>query len=273
MPAFVALIHGDLRTAAARRPQPDALCRFDGAGAHTGRAAHHGPPKPGRPAGRRHRGESEPRHRPSAFKPAIPPDGPGHQRGCRLSRLRHALGLRAGLSHVQGVADAAHPQDGRGGQHLPTRRLDVPWHRRTPVPGGVPPQGALRRHHHAPRRTQLRHSAPGPGPAAPVPLRPAEGHSGIRLLKPSRNRPGPRAQRVGGETDDDILRRPEHRRLLRRRGVQGSAGERGPSPLALHVVRDRQPVLLAEWRGLPQQSRRRASLPVAGAQACLHTQP
>ena len=61
---------------------------------------------------------------------------------------------------------------------LPSRSFDVPRHRRASVQGGVPSKGALRRHHHPPRRPQLRHRAPGVGPAAAVSLRPAEGHSG-----------------------------------------------------------------------------------------------
>ena len=65
----------------------------------------------------------------------------GRQRGCGGPRLRHALGLRAGLPHVQGVADAAHPQDGRRGLRLSTRRHHVPRHRRPPDPRGVPPSG------------------------------------------------------------------------------------------------------------------------------------
>ena len=84
------------------------------------------------------------------------------------ARLRHALGLRESLPHVQGVADAAHPQDGRGGQRVPTRRRIVPRRGRAAVPRGVPPQGALRRHHHPSRRPQLRRGAPGVGPSAPV---------------------------------------------------------------------------------------------------------
>ena len=47
----------------------------------------------------------------------------------------------------------------------------------------------------------------------------------------------------------------------------------GPSTLVLHLVGDRQQVLLAEWRGLPQQPRRRASHPVTGAETGLDTQP
>ena len=39
----------------------------------------------------------------------------GHQRGRRIRRLRHALGLRTGLPQVQGTAHVAHPLDGRGG--------------------------------------------------------------------------------------------------------------------------------------------------------------
>ena len=48
-------------------------------------------------------------------------------------------------------------------------------------PRGVPPQGALRCHDHAPRRPQRRRGAPGPRPASPVSLRPAESHSAVRL--------------------------------------------------------------------------------------------
>ena len=43
-----------------------------------------------------------------------------------VARLRHAIGLRAGLPHVQGVADAAHPQDGRSARRLPSCRFTVP---------------------------------------------------------------------------------------------------------------------------------------------------
>ena len=78
--------------------------------------------------------------------------------------------------------------DGRGFR-LPPRRLDVLRHRRAPVPGGVPPQGPLRHHHHPPRRPQLQHRAPRSRPAAPISLRPAEGHSGVRLHPPTRHDP------------------------------------------------------------------------------------
>ena len=44
-----------------------------------------------------------------------------------------------------------------------------------------------------------------PGSAAPVPLRPAEGHSGIRLLTPFRNRPGPCPQCMGAAADGEVL--------------------------------------------------------------------
>ena len=113
----------------------------------------------------------------------------------------------------------------------------------------------------------VRQSPPGAGPAAPVSLRPAEGHSGVRLQPTSRHRPGPCAQRLGGEADDEVLRGPEHPRLLRYRGVQECAGTPGPSPLVLHFVGDRQQVLLAEGRGLPQQPRRTDSHGVTGAEA------
>ena len=46
---------------------------------------------------------------------------------------------------------------------------------------------------------------PGPGPAAPVALRPAEGHSGVRLHAPPRHDLGPDAQRLGAEADDEVL--------------------------------------------------------------------
>ena len=51
--------------------------------------------------------------------------------------------------------------------------------------------------------------APGPGSAAPVSLRPAEGHSGVRLQPTSRHRPDPCAERMGGEADDEVLRATE----------------------------------------------------------------
>ena len=71
-------------------------------------------------------------HLPS--KSEIPSDRQRHPRGRRGSRLCDALGLRARLPRVQGMADAAHPQDGRGCCRLPTRRLDVPRHRRATLP-------------------------------------------------------------------------------------------------------------------------------------------
>ena len=101
---------------------------------------------------------------PPTVEPEILPDGQRYQKGGGTARLRDALGLRAGLPHVQGVAGAAHPQDGRGGERLPTRCLDIPRHRRAPVPGGVPPQGPLRRRNRPARRPQLRRGAPGPAP-------------------------------------------------------------------------------------------------------------
>ena len=67
----------------------------------------------------------------------------------------------------------------------------------------------------------------GPGPAAPVPLRPAEGHSGVRLHPSPRHGAGPDAQRLGREADDEVLRGAEPPRLLHRRGVEGRAGKTG----------------------------------------------
>ena len=40
-------------------------------------------------------------------------------------------------------------------------------------------------------------------------LRPAEGHSGVRLHPPPRRRPDPDAQRLGGAADDEVLRATE----------------------------------------------------------------
>ena len=65
------------------------------------------------------------------------------------------------------------------GRRLPARRVTLPWHQRPSFPRGVLPPGPLRRHHHPPRRAQLRRGPPGPGPAAPVPLRSAESYSGV----------------------------------------------------------------------------------------------
>ena len=59
-------------------------------------------------------------------------------------------------------------------------------------------RGSLRRHHHPPRRPQLRRGALGPDPAAPVALRSAEGHSGVRLYAPPRHRSGPCALSAKG---------------------------------------------------------------------------
>ena len=72
--------------------------------------------------------------------------------------------------------------------------FDVAQHRRTQVLRGVPPQGPLRCHGHAPRRPQLRRGAPGPGPAAALPLRPVAGHSGVRLRPTPRHYPDPRTR-------------------------------------------------------------------------------
>ena len=46
---------------------------------------------------------------------------------------------------------------------------------------------------------------PGPGPAAPLPLRPAAGHSGVRLHTPPRHRSDPGSERVGTAADGEIL--------------------------------------------------------------------
>ena len=58
-----------------------------------------------------------------------------------------------------------------------------------------------------------------------------------------------------------FLRGAQSRRLLRRRGVQRGTGTTGPSPLVLHLLGDRQQLLLAEGRGFPQQPRRESTSP------------
>ena len=65
-------------------------------------------PRANRPAGRWHRRAREPRHRPPAVEPEGPPYGQRHQRGRGTAGLCAALGLRASLPRVQGVAGAAH---------------------------------------------------------------------------------------------------------------------------------------------------------------------
>ena len=104
-----------------------------------------------------------------------------------IRRASDILGFTTPSDYVRaypvsgGVADATHPPDGRGGRRLQTRRITLPRHRQATVGRGVPPQGPVRRHHHPPRRTQLRRGQPGPSPAATVTLRPAVGHSGVQL--------------------------------------------------------------------------------------------
>ena len=175
--------------------------------------------------------------------------------------------------NVQGVADAAHPQDGRGGRRLPPRGVTVLRGRRAPFLRGVPPQGPLRCHGHAPRRPQLRRGAPGPGPAQALPLRPAAGHSRVRLHPPPRHHPDPGSQRVGAEVDGEVLRAHLSQGLLHRRGVEGCARTAGPSPLATDHGAVRKHVPHPQSRQLPGQPRRKAAHRVAGAQTRLHTPP
>ena len=125
-----------------------------------------------------------------------------------------------------------------------SRRSHVEFHRR----------GPLRLHDHPPRWPRLRRGAPGPGPAAPFPLRPSEGHSRVRLYAPPRHRSNPGSERVGRETDGEVLRATEPQGLLHRRGDQGRARKTGPSPLAQLLV-GRQLVQHAEGRERPGQPR------------------
>ena len=164
------------------------------------------------------------------------------------------------------MADAAHPPHGRRGFRLSTRRHHVPRHRRPPIPRGVPPQGAVRRRHHPARRSQLRRGAPGPGPAATVPLRPAEGHRAVRLRPSPRHCSDPDAQRMGAAADGEVLHQQRSPRLLRCRGVQGRPRKTGPSPLAQILV-GRQHVPHAGGRERPRQPRRKAFHRITGAEA------
>ena len=64
--------------------------------------------------------------------------------------------VRAYPASIRRMADDAHPPDGRRGLRLSSRSIALPRHRRPAVARGVPPQGPLRRRHHAPRRPRLR---------------------------------------------------------------------------------------------------------------------
>ena len=173
-----------------------------------------------------------------------------------------------GLPHDEGVAHAAHTQDGRGGQRLPSRRLDVPRHRRAQVPRRVPPQGPLRRHHHAPTDGRsfgiVRQG---------LALRRRSLYDRLRAIAEYdySRRPGTVLILVPSVWEERLTTRFCDDRNIDDCYVavesQGRAGETGPSPLVLHLVGDRKQFLLAEGRGLPQQPRRRASHSVAGAEA------
>ncbi len=143
-------------------------------------------------------------HLPSSRRYYLTAKGVGRSR--RSPGLRHALGLRAGLPGVPGVAHLAHPPDGRGSLHLPPGGVPLPRHRRAAYAGGFPPPGPVRRRYHPARRAQLRRGVPGSGPAPPLPLRPAAGHRGVRVPAPPRHGPGPDPQRLGTEVDDPVLR-------------------------------------------------------------------
>ena len=96
-----------------------------------------------RPAGRRHRRTSEPRHRPPAVEPEILPDGQRYQTGCRscsaLRPPRTSCGptpmSREWLTLLIRRMDAV-------ASRLPTRRLDVPRHRRAQAPAWSSTAGA-----------------------------------------------------------------------------------------------------------------------------------
>ena len=92
-----------------------------------------------------------------------------HRRGRKNPRLRGAVGLRARLSCVQAVADAADPPEGWCGFRLQPHRLALIRYRRPAVAGGAPPQRPLRRHRRPPRRSTVRLGpAAGYGPATPT---------------------------------------------------------------------------------------------------------
>ncbi len=63
----------------------------------------------------------------------------------------------------------------------------------------------MRWHHHTSRLPDIRSGPPGPCPAPPVPLRPTQSHSRVRLHAPPRHDLGPDPQRLGAETDDEVL--------------------------------------------------------------------
>ena len=92
-------------------------------------------------------GASDTAH-PTAVEQAVLPDAEGRRRSRRRPGLRHALGLRAGLPRVRGVAHPDRPPDGRGGLRVPPGGVPVPRYRRAADPGGFSPPGPIRRHHH-----------------------------------------------------------------------------------------------------------------------------
>lgn len=96
---------------------PDSPRRHGGTGDDRVSGSRNCTPRPGWPADPWHRGAGEPPGaRTSAVEPKIPPDGQRYQWRRPGPRLWDAFGLRAGLSHVKGMAHATYSQDGRGGR-------------------------------------------------------------------------------------------------------------------------------------------------------------
>ncbi len=135
--------HGYLQPPSAGLPEPDAVHRRGGTVPDPGRAAGDGAPRPVRLAERRPSSAGQPRHGPSPLQPPLLPHRQGHRRSCQCPGLRPALGLRAGLSRVPAVADAAAAPHGHRGLGVPPGGNPLSRRGGAGHPGGVPPPGPL----------------------------------------------------------------------------------------------------------------------------------
>ena len=101
--------HVSVRPPVARRSQPDALCRIDEAGAHSGLAARDRPSRLDRPAGRRSSRACQPRHSPPAVEREIPPDREGHQADPQECSTLPRPRTSCGPTRCPGSDSPAHP--------------------------------------------------------------------------------------------------------------------------------------------------------------------
>ena len=129
-------MYGNLRPTVARRPQPDALRRFDGAGAHSRRASRDRPPSPEptswprASSGRVSHGTA---HLPSSQRYHL--TAQGIREAACVPRLCDPPGLRVGPTPCRGSGSTLliRRMDAVASR-VPTCRLDVPRHRRATGP-------------------------------------------------------------------------------------------------------------------------------------------